>query len=163
MVSVMIYSILNVGIKFSDKGAKKIVAMERKYGFLTLLQRQINSALYSEKEKKLLIFADGDLFKIVTRNPFIYRSAGVVLAIYRYDSGAQNVYYLEKKDYYNIDYGEDYVPDFDEMITLATDEESFSLTYDEAMGPEVTLSYRGNEHVFIPKCLNDESLNKIEK
>jgi len=163
MVSVMIYSILNVGIKFSEKGDRAIVGMARKHGFLTLLQRQVSSTLYNEKEHKLLIQADGDVFKIVTRNPFIYRDAGVVLAVYRYDSGEQAIYYLEKRDYYNTDYGEDYVPDFEDMIVLASDEEDFSLSYEETMGPEVTLSFWGEEMVFIPKSLNAESLAKIEQ
>lgn len=164
MVSVMIYSILNVGIKFSTKGDDKILAIERQYGFLNLLKRQVSSALLSgEKPPKLLIYADDSIFRIVTRSPFIYRSAGVVLAIYRYDSGAQTVYYSEKRDYYNIDYDEEYVPDFDDMIELARNEESFSITYEEALGPEVLLEYRGEEYVFLPKCLNDDLLAKIEK
>ena len=163
MVSVMIYSILNVGIQFSSKGDKKILALERQFGFLSLMKRQVSSALYNVKERKLLIYADDTLFRIVTRNPFIYRSAGVVLAFYRYDSGSQTVYYMEKRDYYNIDYDEEYVPDFDEMIELACNEESFSISYEEALGPEVILEYRGEEYVFLPKSLNDELLAKIEK
>jgi len=163
MVSVMIYSILNVGIKFSEKGEGKIVSMARKHGLLGLLQRQVQSAVYSEKERKLLIYANGDLFKIVTRSPFIYRGVGVVLAMYRYDEGSQTIYYQEKRDYYNIDYGEDYMPDFADMVVLAENEPSFGLTYDEAMGPEVTLNYRGREEIFIPKSLNAESLAKIEE
>lgn len=163
MVSVMIYSILNVGIKFSAQGDQKILALERQYGFLNLLKRQVSSALYNVKEKKMLIYADDTLFRIVTRNPFIYRSAGVVLAIYRYDSGAQTIYYTEKRDYYNIDYDEEYIPDFEDMIELARNEEDFSITYEEAMGPEVVLSFRGEEYVFLPKCINDELLAKIEQ
>jgi prepilin-type N-terminal cleavage/methylation domain-containing protein len=162
MVSVMIYSILNVGIKFSEKGDKKIIALERKFGFLNLLQRQVSSALYSVKEKKLLISADDEIFRIITRNPFIYRSAGVVLAIYRYDSGQQTVFYQEKRDYYNTDYDEEYVPDYEDMIALATNEESFSISYEEDLGPEVILQYRDEEYVFISKCLNEELLRKIE-
>lgn len=166
MVSVMIYSILNVGIQFSSKGDAKILAIERQYGFLNLLKRQVSSALLKDVDKrdeKLLIYADDTLFRIVTRNPFIYRSAGVVLAIYRYDSGSQTIYYTEKRDYYNTDYDEEYVPDFDEMIELARNEESFSISYDEALGPEVILEFRGEEYVFLPKCLNDKLLAKIEK
>jgi prepilin-type N-terminal cleavage/methylation domain-containing protein len=163
MVSVMIYSILNVGIQFSSKGEKKILAIERQYGFLTLLKRQVSSALYSPKEKKLLISADDAIFRVVTRNPFIYRAAGVVLAIYRYDAGSQTVFYTEKRDYYNTDYDEEYVPDFDEMTELARNEDSFSISYDETLGPAVILEYRGKDYVFLPKCLNDELLAKIEQ
>ena len=163
MVSVMIYSILNVGIEFSAKGDKKILEIEQQYGFLTLLKRQVSSTLYHEKQKKLLIYADDDLFRIVTRNPFIYRSAGVVLAIYRYDSGSETVYYTEKRDYYNTDYDEEYVPDFEDMIELARNKESFSISYEEEMGPEVFLELNDKEYVLLPKCINDELLNRIER
>ncbi len=163
MVSVMIYSILNVGIQFSSKGEAKILALERQYGFLSLLKLQVSSALYDAKEKKLLISADGTFFSIVTRSPFIYRSAGVVLAVYRYDSGSQTIFYTEKKDYYNSGYDEDYLPDWDEMIELTHNEESFSINYDETLGPEVILEYRGEEYVFLPKCLNDNLLASLER
>jgi prepilin-type N-terminal cleavage/methylation domain-containing protein len=163
MVSVMIYSILNVGIQFSAKGESKILTMERQYGFLTLLQHQVNSALYDEKRKKLLMSADDTVFRIVNRNPFIYRAVPVVLAIYRYDSGTQTVFYTEKIDYYNTDYDEEYIPDFDEMTELARDVESFGISYEEDLGPQVTLTYGDEEYVFLPKCLNDALLAKIEK
>ena len=163
MVSVMIYSILNVGIQFSSKGEAKILALERQYGFLSLLKRQVNSAFYDVKEKKLLIYADDTVFRVVTRTPFIYRSAGVVLAIYRYDSSSQTIFYTEKRDYYNSDYDEGYVPDFDEMTELARNEAYFSIGYEETLGPEVILEYHGEEYVLLPKCLNDGLLTKLER
>ena len=104
MVAAMIYSVLNVGIKFTDRGGRKILAMERKYGFLILVQRQITSAVYDPVKKRILMSADDEIFKVVTRNPFIYPEAGVVLAIYRYNAGERAIYYTEKRDYYNKDY-----------------------------------------------------------
>ncbi len=161
MVSVMIYSVLKVGIRFSAQGEKRIVAMERKYGLLNLLQRQITGAVYDTRKRRLLITADGDMFKLVTRAPFTYPDVGVVLAVYRYDDADGTIYYLEKRDYYNTDYGDDYVPDFADMTVLARGENDFSITYDETMGPEVVLAYRGEEYVLVPKCADEQSLRLL--
>ncbi len=162
MVSVMIYSILNVGIKFTDKGGRSILEMERKYGFVSLVQRQIKSALYDKKKKEILMSANDEIFRVVTRNPYIYQSAGVVLAIYRYNSSERIIYYTEKRDYYNIDYDDQYVPDFDEMTILAIDEDSFSMSYDKETGPEVLLTYREEEYGLIPRCVDEQALGKLE-
>lgn len=162
MVSVMIYSVLNVGIRFSDQGNRHILAMERKYGFLSLLQRQIRSAFYDRKKRQLLISADADIFRVVTRNPYLYEYAGVVLAIYRYDATERAIYYTEKRDYYNIDYDDEYEPGFDEMILLATDEDGFEVSYDEEVGPEVTFVYRGESYSLVPRSADEAALRKLE-
>lgn len=170
MVAAMIYSVLNVSIKFADQGGRKILAMERKYGFLILVQRQITSAVYDPAKKRILMSADDQAFRVVTRNPFIYPEAGVVLAIYRYNAGERAIYYTEKRDYYNTDYalssplggGTDaYVPDFEEMTVLAQDEEPFSVQYDEEAGPEVLVTYRGEEYTLVPKSADAEALLKL--
>ena len=170
MVAAMIYSVLNVSIKFTDQGGRKILAMERKYGFLNLVQRQITSAVYDPVKKRLLISADDEVFRLVTRNPFIYPEAGVVLAIYRYNAGERAIYYTEKRDYYNTDYaisspldgGTDaYVPDFEEMTVLVQDEEPFSVQYDEEAGPEVLVSYRGEEYTLAPKSADEAAKLKL--
>lgn len=162
MVAAMIYSVLNVGIKFTDQGGRKILAMERKYGLLTLVRRQITSAVYDPIQKRILMAADDELFKVVTRNPFVYPEAGVVLAIYRYNAGERSIFYTEKRDYYNIDYGDDYVPDFSEMTALARDEEPFSVEYDEETSPEVIFTFRGEEYPLVPKSADREALDKLE-
>ncbi|MDD5758548.1 MAG: prepilin-type N-terminal cleavage/methylation domain-containing protein [Desulfobulbaceae bacterium] len=162
MVAAMIYSVLNVGIKFADQGGKKILAMERKYGFLTLVQRQITSAVYDPVKKRIMMSANDDIFKVVTRNPLVYPEAGVVLAIYRYNAGERAIYYVEKRDYYNVDYTDEYVPDFDEMTILAQDEESFSVQYDEEAGPEVLVTFRGEEYALVPRCADAAALLKME-
>ncbi len=162
MVSIMIYSVLNVGIKFADKGTRHILAMEHKYGFLNLLQSQISSAVYDAKKRELLMLAGEDFFRVVTRNPYIYEEAGVVLAFYRYDASARAIYYTEKRDYYNIDYNDGYVPDISDMILLASDEDSFSVQYDKAVGPQVTFAYRGQEYVLVPQCTDDIALSKLQ-
>lgn len=161
MVSVMIYSILNVGIRFSEKGNNRILAMERKYGMVSLLQRQIKSAVYDTKKKQLLMAANDDLFRVVTRNPFIYQYAGVVLAIYRYSASESAIYYTEKRDYWNIDYDDEYVPDFDTMVLLARDEEGLNVVYDQEMGPEVTFTYQGEEYSLVPRCADKDALSKL--
>lgn len=162
MVSVMIYSVLNVGIRFSEQGNRHILAMERKFGFLSLLQRQIRSAVYDEKKKKIMMSAGDDIFRVVTRNPYLYEYAGVVLAVYRYSSSERAIYYTEKRDYYNIDYGEEYEPAFDEMTLLASDEEGFEVVYDGDAGPEVTFTYQGESYSLVPRCADDEALKKLE-
>ncbi len=161
MISVMIYSMLHVGIKFSEKGEKKILAMEHKYGLINLLQSQISSAVYDVKKRELLIWADDDSFKLVTRNPYIYEDAGVVLAIYRYDSSARAIYYTEKRDYYNVDYDDEYLPDISDMNLLASDEDSFAVVYDQDIGPTVTFSYRGKDYALVPQCADAAALKKL--
>lgn len=163
MVAAMIYSVLNVGIKFTDRGGRKILAMERKYGLLTLVRRQIESAVYDLTQRRILMTADGEVFKVVTRNPFVYPEAGVVLAIYRYNDGERAIYYTEKRDYYNTDYGEDYVPDFSEMTVLARDEDAFSVEYDEETSPEVIFTYRDEEYSLVPKSVDRDALGKLEQ
>lgn len=160
MVAAMLYSVLNVGIKFTDQGGKKILAMERKYAFLSLVQRQITSAVYDGTQKKILMWADDELFKVVTRNPYVYSEAGVVLAIYRYNAGDRAIYYLEKRDYYNTDYGEEYIPDFEEMSVLAWDEDPFSVQYDPEESPEVVFSFRDEEYALVPKCTDEQALQQ---
>jgi len=161
MVAAMIYSVLNVGIKFTDQGGRKILAMERKYGFLSLVQRQIASAVYDPVKKRIMMSADDEIFKLVTRNPFVYPEAGVVLAIYRYNAGERAIYYVEKRDYYNTDYSDEYVPDFEEMTVLAQDEEPFSVQYDEEAGPEVIVTYRDEEYALVPKSADAAALLKL--
>lgn len=161
MVATMLYSVLNVGIKFTDQGGRKILAMERKYGLLTLVRRQIMSAVYDPIQKRVLMAADGEVFKVVTRNPFVYPEAGVVLAIYRYNAAERAIYYAEKRDYYNTDYDDEYVPDFTEMTVLARDEDAFSVMYDGETSPEVTFAFRDEEYTLVPKCTDNEALSKL--
>ena len=163
MVSVMIYSVLSVGIKFSDKGSRKILEMERRYGFISLLQRQIKSAVYDVKKKEILMSGDAETFRVVTRNPYIYQSAGVVLAIFRYNSSESSIFYTEKRDYYNIDYDDEYVPEYDDMILLAVDEESFDIQYEQDASPEVTIEYRGEEYTLVPSCADKAALAKLSE
>ena len=172
MVAAMIYSVLNVGIKFTDQGGKKILAMERRYGLLNLIQRQVTSAVYDPLKKRLLLSAGDEQFSLVTRNPFIYPEAGVVLAIYRYNAGERAIYYTEKRDYYNTDYAlsspadaaqAGYQPDFGEMTVLAEDEDPLVVEYDEEAGPEVTVSYRGEAYTMAPKCADAAALLKLNE
>ncbi len=163
MISVMIYSSLHVGIKFAAKGEKKVLAMEHKYGLLNLLKSQISSAVYDVKKKELMVWANDDSFKLVTRNPYIYEDVGMVLAIYRYDSSEKAIYYTEKRDYYNLDYDDQYLPDISDMILLASGEDSFAVKYDKDTGPEVIFTYREKEYNLVPKCADDDSLAKLSE
>ena len=153
MVSTMIYSLLNVGITFAEKGEAQILAMEQEHGLLDLLHRQINSAWYDTRLKKIRIVAEDDTLKIFTRQPLLYRTAGLVLAIYRYDPAEQTLYYTEKRDYYNIDYTDEYVPDFDDMYFLLSPNKEVAWSQDEEAG-SVSIEYGDKQYEFIPKCQN---------
>ncbi|MDA8160981.1 MAG: prepilin-type N-terminal cleavage/methylation domain-containing protein [Desulfobacteraceae bacterium] len=161
MVAGMLFSVISVGIKFTDQGNRRILAMERKYGFLSLISRQIASAVYDPTQKRILMWADDTAFKLVTRNPYIYPEAGEVLAIYRYNADEQAIYYTEKRDYYNIDYGEKYVPDFKDMTIISRAESDFMVQYDQDTSPEVLLEYRGEQYSVVPKCADRDAINKM--
>ena len=155
MISTMIYSIMNVAIRASHKGEKQLLVNARQQGLLDLLHRQISSAWYDPQTKVPIISTDGDTLRVVTRVPLINRSAELVLAVYRYDQADQILYYLEKKDFYNIDYTENYQPDFKEMTALSKIESAIAMEYD----PEtryVSIDYAGNQHTFYPRCANRE-------
>ncbi len=131
IASGMIYSVLHTSIKFSEKGEKKIQEMARQHGLLELMHKQIKCAWFEDAQRKVKVAADNDILRVVTRYPLKYRSVGLVLAVYRYNADEQAMYYLEKKDFYNIDYDDQYIPDFDEMELLAPDIVTISMTYDE--------------------------------
>ncbi len=118
MVSTMIYSVLHTGIRFSRQGTDRILAIERRLGLESLLFQQINSAWFEPRTKNVVLAGDGDMLRLVTCYPLLYRHAGVVLAYYRYDPDTERLYYTEKLDYYNIDYDEEYLPGFEEMTVL---------------------------------------------
>ncbi|MFZ5760636.1 MAG: PulJ/GspJ family protein [Thermodesulfobacteriota bacterium] len=151
MVSTMIYSILNVSITFSEKGEKRILALERKLGLLGLLERQIKCAVYDDRSKEVAMSADDTLFRLTTRAPLLYARAETVLAVYRYDPNRNILYYLEKRDFYNAEYEEDYIPDFEEMTVLIPDSPPLSFSYEEGESA-VLILVDGEEHVFTPWC-----------
>ena len=83
LVSAMLYSVLNAAIKFSEKGESRIQLIEQERSFLSLLRRQVHGIRYDSIKKKLQIFAEGNLLKIVTSSSIIERDAGVVMAALR--------------------------------------------------------------------------------
>ncbi len=151
MVAVMIYSVLNVSIRMSAKGEKTIYAAAREHGVMRLLHDQIISACYDTLTRKMLISGDDQILRVVTRSPLRYRNNGVVLAIYRYDGSTDTLYYIEKRDYYNTDYNEDYVPSFDDMLVLGTGLEPISFAVDEE-SRVVTVNYGKQTSVIVPRC-----------
>jgi len=159
MISVMIYSVLNVSIKFSDKGERVLEQSVRQHGLLNLLYRQIVTAYYDNVRKTVLISGEGEVLRVVTRAPLHYRSAGVALALYRYDPGSRVLYYTEKQDYYNTDYDEEYLPDFDEMLVLASDVAPLSFEVDEQTRL-VTVSYGDKNFEMQPRCAPESGLVK---
>lgn len=151
MVSSMIYSILNVSIRFSEKGDQSILLLEREQGLIGILQRQIKNGWYDEQKKEVAIAADETMLRITTRAPLLYPLAGVVLAVYRFDPESATLYYLEKRDFYNIDYGDDYLPAFEDMQVLVENCRPLSFSYEEDSS-SVTVAYDGKEFNFTPWC-----------
>jgi len=151
MVSSMIYSILNVSIRFSEKGDKSILLLEREQGLIGILQRQIKNGWYDEQKKAVVIAADDTMLRIATRAPLLYPLAGVVIAVYRYDPESATLYYLEKRDFYNIDYGDDYLPAYEDMQVLVEDCRPLSFSYSDTSS-SVTVLYDDKEFNFTPWC-----------
>jgi prepilin-type N-terminal cleavage/methylation domain-containing protein len=151
VVSTMIASVLSAGINFAGKGEQRILALEREHGFLKLLHGQVRAAHFDDRQRKMLISAGDSILRVVTREPLLYRDAGPVLAIYRYREEDGGVYYTEKRDYFNIDYDEEYLPDFDDMRYLLHAGESPGLAYDEESGA-VAVRFAGREYEFSPRC-----------
>lgn len=152
MVSTMIYSMLNVGISFSAKGGKHLERQARERNLLGLLRRQVNEASYDMRSSKVGISGGDGLLRIVTRQPLLHRTAGLVVAVYRVNPAEQTLYYLEKKDYYNVEYGEKFLPDFSEMKKMYAADRPVVLVYDSEKS-SVSVSLGEEEFVFHPKCL----------
>ena len=152
MVSTMIYSVLNVGITFSARGGKHLESLAREKNLLSLLRRQVNGAWYDLRFGKMMISGGDGVLRIVTRQPLLHRTAGTVLAVYRVNVAEQALYYLEKKDYFNTEYGEKYLPEFSEMEKMYGADRPVTL----AVEPEksrVVVGLGGEEFAFVPKCL----------
>lgn len=153
IASGMIYSILHTGIRFAEKGDKKIQEMTRQHGLLELMHKQIKCAWYDRTQNKIMISADNDILRVVTRRPLLYRSVSLVLAVYRYNEDEQAMYYLEKRDFYNQDYDDQYVPDFEEMELLAPDSVIISMSYDDEAG-FVTVEAGEKSYEFVARSSN---------
>jgi len=161
MVSSMIYSILNVSIRFSEKGEKSILLLEREQGLIGILQRQIKNGWYDEQRKEVaIVVADETMLRITTRAPLLYPLAGVVIAVYRYDPDSGSLYYQEKRDFYNIDYGDEYVPAYEDMQILVENCRLLSFSYEENSS-SVTVLYDGMEFNFTPWCQVDTRTDEI--
>ena len=152
MVSTMIYSVLNVGINFSARGGKHLESLAREKNLLSLLRRQVNGAWYDLRFGKVLITGRDGVLRIVTRQPLLHRKAGSVLAVYRINEAEQALYYQEKMDYFNTEYGENYLPDFSGMAKIYTADHPVALTY-EPEKSRVVVNLDGEAFAFVPKCL----------
>lgn len=151
MVSSMLYSVLNVSINFSKKGAQRLAVIGLERSLLDLLHRQVHGVWYDLRQKKLLIDGQRNLLKMVTTAPLLERDAGLVLAVYLYDPGDEVLYYTEKLDFFNVDYDEGYSPAPAEMTVLLRDIKEIDWQYDEADGVLV-VSYLGQDYEISPRA-----------
>lgn len=152
LVSTMIYSVLNVGISFSAKGEARLVRIGREQGIVTLLKRQVEGAWYEMRRSRVKIVGGQGTLLIATRQPLIHREQGVVLAVYRYNESEGALYYAEKKDFYNTDYNEDYLPDYTEMDLLFSATDPLEISYDSGVD-QVRFVHGDREFLFSPKCV----------
>ena len=152
MVSTMIYSVLNVGITFSARGGKHLETLSREKNLLSLLRRQVNGAWYDLRFGRVEITGGDGVLRIVTRQPLLHRNAGSVLAVYRVNEAEQALYYLEKKDYFNTEYGEKYLPEFSEMEKMYAAKRPVALAYEPGQS-RVIVTLGGEVFAFVPKCL----------
>lgn len=154
MVSTMIYSVLNVGINFSARGGKHLERLSREKNLLSLLRRQVNGAWYDLRFGKVEISGEDGVLRIITRQPLLHRNAGSVLAVYRVNAAEQALYYLEKKDYFNTEYGEQYLPEFNEMekMYVYAADRPVALAFEPEQS-RVLVTLGGEAFAFAPKCL----------
>ena len=155
MVTSMLYSVLNVGIKFSRKGEDRLAGLELERSFLEVLHSQVHGVWYDKLKKKVMIDAERDLLKLVTTSPLMAHDAGLVMAIYWYDSADSVLYYTEKLDFFNVDYDENYSPSADNMIVLLRDVDDLDWQYDEAEG-FLAVNYLGKDYEMSPRVWHPE-------
>jgi hypothetical protein len=120
--------------------------------------------MYDLKQRTIMISGEEDLLRILTKQPLLYnRNSGVVLAIYRINPADDGIYYTEKRDYYNLDYSEDYAPDFEEMLLLYQPDSPLSWQYDPEIGG-VLVIIGEKEYEFYPRSLPlDKSLSGLSQ
>lgn len=151
IISSMIYSVLNVGIRFSDQGEKKILSLERQAGLLSLLRRQVQGGWYDAKQRKVIVSAEDNLLRVITTAPLLQPGAGVVAAFYRFDPNSEALYYQEKRDFFNTEYDDQYQPDFEDMHLLLEEAGPLEFGYDED-SKVVQVMFMGEEYEFFPWC-----------
>lgn len=134
MVSVMLYSVLNVGIGFSRKGEARARQSGQQRAFLELLHRQVHGVRYDRKQKKVLLVGDNNQLTLVTTAPLLNRDLKTVLAVYLYDPEDDSLYYTEEKDFYNADYRDDYRAERREMRLLMREVGGLDWDYQAAEG-----------------------------
>jgi hypothetical protein len=150
ITAAMIASMLDRSLFFADKGEGKSREIEEHYALVALLQRQVQAGWFNPRTKKVEISGHRDLVRLVTTVPFQAGPGRVVMAFYRYNPDNNTLYYLEKKDFYNIDYSE-MVPDYSEMIALVSMAQGLGLDFDEAT-TTVTLTCGPLSYAFRPWC-----------
>ncbi|HIJ78342.1 MAG: prepilin-type N-terminal cleavage/methylation domain-containing protein [Desulfobulbaceae bacterium] len=151
MVSTMIYSVLKAGIDFNGKGEDKLQRLAQEQGLVGLLRRQVRGAIYDQQQRRPMISAGPDTLRLVTNQSLLAGESNTVLAVYRYNEADSALYYLEKKDFYNSDYDEDFQPNVEEMTRLLTTSFPLALGYEQESG-QVTLEYNERQYLFAPKA-----------
>lgn len=161
MISVLIFSMLDRSFTFTTKGEERVLAVERHYGLINLVRRQVQGAWYDPQQKKMRISsATEHQFALITSSSMLYGPAALVMAFYEFDPDEAILYYTERRDFYNPDYRDEF-PDRDEMIPLLKPEGLFSLQADPD-SDFVTLRYGMEAYVFHPFCTKESQEFDLE-
>lgn len=161
MISVLIFSMLNRSFDFTAKGEERVLQVERHYGFINLVRRQVQGAWYDLQQKEMQIRnVTENQFALVTTSSLMYGPATLVMAFYEFDPGEATLYYTERRDFYNPDYLDEF-PDRAGMIPLLKPEGTFSLQADPD-SDFVTLRYGTETYVFHPFCTKESQEFDLE-
>ncbi|MEN8141514.1 MAG: prepilin-type N-terminal cleavage/methylation domain-containing protein [Thermodesulfobacteriota bacterium] len=150
MVTMMVYSILDRALVFAHKGEGRIVQLERDSALLNLLSRQVRSGWYDSRSKGVVIVADDNVLRLITKAPLLYPENGTVLATYYLLDDA--LYYDEHKDFFNPEHL-DGALDPEEMTQLLADAQGLHFDYE---GGAVLLTWQEQEYELWPWCTEEE-------
>lgn len=151
MISVLIFSMLDRSFVFTAKGEARVLHLEQQYGLINLLRRQVQGAWFDPKLKKMHLSSETDRqFALITTSSLMFPGSIVVIAFYEFDPNDATLYYTERRDFYNPDYGKEFPPQT-EMIPLLTVTDPFSLQADPD-SDFVILHFSNREYTFHPLC-----------
>ncbi len=161
MISTLIFSILDRSFAFTAKGEARVLEIERHYGLIHLIRRQVQGAWFDQKLKAIQISSETEnRLTLTTTASLMHEDSTLVMAFYTFDPTTATLYYTERKDFYNTDYKHE-PPSLTEMIPLLTIEEPFSLQADPD-SDFVILTYKGQEYIFHPFCTRQSQEFNLE-
>lgn len=157
MISVLIFSILDRSVVFTAKGEKRVRSLEQHYSLTNLVRKQVQGAFITKSTITINTPSDHQ-FSIITTASIMYPPSTLIVAFYDFDPQTGILYYTERRDFYNLEYGEQF-PAIEEMIPLLTSSAPFSLERQEDSN-WVTLKLAGKTYTFHPFCIQQDTDNR---